>query len=197
MTLAGAFFVRLETGGERMSEYKKYFEAYCREHDLELRLSFEMPVGYETANGTFDVSSRTVFINAEKLNKEPEYSKLFYLFHELRHASQYLEPGRFNETIKRSIQYIMMFDGTCYKLEGNRYLKCRLEGGEEYFNNLYLGQPHEVDANRFAYEQARKICGDSVGLKKLVDFWMPRQMISNDVYDKVFALIDEKTKMMA
>lgn len=63
-----------------MSEYKKYFEAYCREHDLELRLSFEMPIGYETANGTFDVSSRTVFINAEKLNKEPEYSKLFYLF---------------------------------------------------------------------------------------------------------------------
>ena len=78
MTLAGAFFVRLEIGGERMSEYKKYFEAYCREHDLELRLSFEMPIGYETANGTFDVSSRTVFINAEKLNKEPEYSKLFY-----------------------------------------------------------------------------------------------------------------------
>ncbi len=30
-----------------MSEYKKYFEAYCREHDLELRLSFEMPIGYE------------------------------------------------------------------------------------------------------------------------------------------------------
>ena len=52
-----------------MSEYKKYFEAYCREHDLELRLSFEMPIGYETANGTFDVSSRTVFINAEKLNR--------------------------------------------------------------------------------------------------------------------------------
>ena len=63
-----------------MSEYKKYFEAYCKEHDLELRLSSEMPVGYETANGTFDVSSRTVFINAEKLNKEPEYSKLFYFF---------------------------------------------------------------------------------------------------------------------
>lgn len=87
-----------------MSEYKKYFEAYCKEHDLELRLSSEMPVGYETANGTFDVSSRTVFINAEKLNKEPEYSKLFYLFHELRHASQYLEPGRFNET-KHSVHY--------------------------------------------------------------------------------------------
>ena len=33
--------------------------------------------------------------------------------------------------------------------------------------------------------------------KKLVDFWMPRQMISNDIYDKVFERIDEKTKMMA
>ena len=156
-----------------------------------------MPIGYETANGTFDVSSSTVFIIAEKLNKEPEYSKLFYLFHELRHASQYLELERFNETIKRSIQYFMMFDGTCYKLAGYRYLKCRLKGDEEYFNNLYLGQPHEVDANRFADEQARKICGDSVGLKNLDEFWMPRQMISNDVYDKVFALLDEKTKMMA
>ena len=56
----------------------------------------------------------------------------------------------------------MMFDGTCYKLAGNRYLKCRLKGDEEYFNNLYLGQPHEVDANRFAYEQARKISGGKV-----------------------------------
>lgn len=90
-----------------------------------------------------------------------------------------------------------MFDGTCYKLEGNRYLKCRLEGGEEYFNNLYLNQPHEVDANRFAYEQAQRICGDSRELKKLVDFWMPRQTVSNDVYDKVFSLIDEKTKTMS
>ena len=45
-----------------MSEYKKYFEAYCKEHDLELRLSSEMPVGYETANGTFDVLNCTPFV---------------------------------------------------------------------------------------------------------------------------------------
>ena len=63
MTLAGAFFVRLEIGGERMSEYKKYFEAYCREHDLELRLSFEMPIGYETANGTLTSRMRSMQID--------------------------------------------------------------------------------------------------------------------------------------
>ena len=102
-----------------MTGYKKYFDAYCREHGLNLYLSFEMPAGYKTAKGTFDASSRTVFINAEGLDKEPEYERMFYLFHELRHASQYLEPERFNETINRSVQYIIMFDGTCYKLVEN------------------------------------------------------------------------------
>lgn len=56
-----------------MTGYKKHFDAYCREHGLNLYLSFEMPAGYETAKGTFDASSRTVFINAEGLDKEPEY----------------------------------------------------------------------------------------------------------------------------
>ena len=63
MTLVGAFFVRLETGGERMSEYKKYFEAYCKEHVLELRLSSEMPVGSETANGTLTSRMRSMQID--------------------------------------------------------------------------------------------------------------------------------------
>lgn len=175
-----------------MTKYKKYFDIYCKEHRLNLYLSFDMPTGYETASGTFDVSSRTVFLNAAKLDKEPDDAKMFYLFHELRHASQYLEPEQFNETIRRSIQYVIMFDGTCYKLIEGRYLKCKLNGNKEYFTNLYLGQPHEADANTFAYEQVQKICGDSVELRKLFDFWMPHQVIQDDVYDKIFALIDGK-----
>lgn len=177
-----------------MTEYKKHFDAYCREHGLRLHLLFDMPVGYEMAKGTFDVSSKTIFINAKSLEKEPVCIKLFYLFHELRHASQYLEPEQFNETIRRSIQYVIMFDGTCYKLEGNRYLKCKLGSDEGYFTNLYLGQPHEMDANIFAYEQTRKLCGDSTELKELFDFWMPRHVMPDDEYDGIFALIDEKIK---
>lgn len=46
-----------------MSEYKKYFEAYCKEHDLELRLSSEMPVGSETANGTLTSCMRSMQID--------------------------------------------------------------------------------------------------------------------------------------
>ncbi len=177
-----------------MFDYKKYFDIYCQENQFALHLSFKMPSGYETANGTFDVTSKTIFINENLLDKSPDYEKAFFLFHELRHASQYLSPNQFSSTINRSIQYIIMYDGTCYKLENGDYLKCRLTGDETYLTNLYLGQPHEVDANQFAYEQTRKIYGDSVELRELFHFWIPRQTVSDETYDSVFSFIDKLTK---
>ena len=68
-----------------------------------------MPAGYETANGTFDVESRTVCINADYLKEAPDYEKAFYLFHELRHVSQYLCPELFSSAVNRSIQYVIMY----------------------------------------------------------------------------------------
>lgn len=177
-----------------MFNYQELFKQYCCEFALPLHLSFDMPAGYETANGNFDFSCKTVFINAERLLNEPDSTKAFFLFHELRHALQYLCPDQFSSTIQRSIQYIILYDGTCYKLTNGRYLKCQLDGGEEYFTDLYLGQPHEVDANTFAYESVKKLYGDSEELKKLFNFWMPRHTISNKTYDTIFLSIDEKTK---
>ena len=175
-------------------EYRKYFDLYCKESGLELQLSCDMPSGYETANGTFHDFSKTVFINANRLQQETDAVKAFYLFHELRHASQYLCPEQFDDVLNLSMQYIILYDGTCYKRENNTYLKCKLEGSEEYFTNLYLGQPYEVDANTFAYEQVRKIYGDSEKLKRVFDFWMPRQVVPNETYHQIFALIDKNTK---
>lgn len=63
-----------------MFVYKKYFERYCETNKLELSLSFEMPCGYETAYGTFDVGSKTVFINAEYLKDAPDCEKAFIFF---------------------------------------------------------------------------------------------------------------------
>ena len=174
-----------------MFDYQKLFAPYCREHALPLHLSAVMPVGYQNANGTFDVSSKTVFINAVRLNDAPNHEKAFFLFHELRHASQYLCPSLFSDTIRRSLQYIIQYDGTCYKQINDSYRKCKLDGSEEYFTNLYLGQPHEVDANRFAYEQTQKLYGDSAELKALFDFWMPRQPVPVETYNAVFSQIDE------
>ena len=151
-----------------MFDYKKCFDDYCSAHNLALHLSFSMPVGYETANGNFDPACKTVFINAKRLKNESDSTKAFFLFHELRHALQYLCPDQFSSTIQRSIQYIILYDGTCYKLTN--------------------------DANTFAYKSVKKLYGDSEELKKLFNFWMPRHTISDKTYDTLFLSIDEKTK---
>ena len=177
-----------------MFDYKSHFCEFCKDSELDLVLSFDMPMGYETANGTFDIETRTVFINAECLNEAPDYEKAFFLFHELRHALQYLCPERFSDAINRSIQYVIMYDGTCYKVINGKYYECKLEGSEEYFTEIYLGQPYEVDANTFAFEQAKNIYGDSEDLRKLYEFWTPRQPIPDELYNSIFAMIDEKVK---
>ena len=177
-----------------MFDYRNHFARYRKEQQIDLALSFNMPAGYETANGTFDAESKTVFVNAEQLKEAPDYEKAFYLFHELRHASQYLCPDRFSREIARSIQYVILYDGTCFRMINGKYRECRLEGSEEYLANLYLGQPHEIDANTYAYEQAGKICGESEGLRKLYEFWIPRQPVLSTLYDSVYDEIDEKTQ---
>ena len=175
-----------------MFDYKSLFDEYINDNGPDLTLSFDMPAGYETANGTFDARSGTVFINAERLNDAPDHEKAFYLFHELRHAMQYMRPELFGDLIKLSLRYVIMFDGICYKMIGGEYYECRLEGGEERFMDLYLGQPNEVDANAFAYEQAGKLCGYSDALLKLYEFWLPRRQASEETYRRVYAEIDEK-----
>ena len=175
-----------------MFDYERYFNQYRDDNKLDLMLSFDMPAGYETANGTFDIESKTVFINAEFLKEAPDYENAFYLFHELRHSSQYLCPELFSNVINRSIQYVIMYDGTCYKIVNGKYCKCKLEGGEEYFTNIYLGQPYEVDANTYAFEQVKRIVGDSDDLRKLYKFWTPSRSVPDEVYDSVYSLIDEK-----
>lgn len=179
-------------GNRDMFDYKKYFDSYCNETGLELSLCFDMPEGYETANGTYDDGTKTVYINAKLLEAAPDYEKAFYLFHELRHAAQYLEPEQFPELIRRSLQYMIQYDGTCYKLVNGDYAACELEGGEERFTELYLGQPHEMDANNYAFEQTRKIFGEPEELKKLYGFWTPKQSIPDKAYQTVYAEIDEK-----
>ena len=53
---------------------------YCEENSLTINLSFDMPEGYETANGTFDMTVNTLFINKEMLQSQPEYEQMFYLW---------------------------------------------------------------------------------------------------------------------
>lgn len=177
-----------------MFDYQVHFDRYCWENRLDLRLSFDMPPGYETANGAFDAETKTVYINAACLKGAPEYEKAFYFFHELRHAAQELCPEQCSAAVRRSLRYVIQYDGVCYKRIGGGYAECRLEGGAERFTDLYLGQAHEADANAFAYAQAKTLYGNSDDLRKLYEFWTPRQPIPEAAYEALFAEIDEKTK---
>ena len=175
-----------------MFDYQCHFDAYCSKEGLDVCLAFDMPSGYENANGTFEITSKTVFINKAKLSNAPDYEKSFYLFHELRHAEQYLAPEKFDYAVKKSLQYVILYDGTCYKLIDGAHHQCHLDGEEDYLRNLYLGQPYEVDANTFAYDHTKSIYGDSEPLRKLYEFWIPHHPIPNEIYDFVFSTIDRK-----
>ncbi|MBR7081714.1 MAG: hypothetical protein IKI49_03280 [Oscillospiraceae bacterium] len=143
-----------------MVDLENHFRACCEENDLTIKLSFDMPEGYETANGTFDPVVNTLFINMARLRAMPDYEQLFYLYHELRHAIQYSHPERFSELVAKSRIYAVMYDGVCYKLADGIWKKCRFDGSEEYFTEMYLGQPYERDANEFASEKVKAIFGD-------------------------------------
>ena len=163
---------------------------FCADNQLSVQLSYEMPAGYETAFGTYDVTVNTLFFNLEMLQNAPEYEVLFYLYHELRHAVQYLHPKKFDAQIQDSRVYVALYNGTCYKLAGNDWQECVLEGDESYFTNAYLSLPYEVDANIFAYEQVKDICGDSPELRELYNAWMPEERWTYEELKALFCQID-------
>ena len=177
-----------------MFQYKDHFEKYCKEYGLSLSLSFVMPDGYETAYGTFDLNLQTIFINKNLLKDKEEFEQAFYLFHELRHAVQYINPQSFNDIINESLSYIIMYDGTCYKQVGDKYYKYKIDGDEEFLKNLYLSQPYEMDANEYAYKKVSEVMGFSKELEQLYQSWIPKCQISNKKYRLIYKEIDKSIK---
>lgn len=174
-----------------MIPFERHVQLYCQENRLHLHLSFDMPNEYKDANGTYEPTTHMLFINREKLQSLPAYEQLFYLFHELRHALQYTYPERFDPLISRSLSYVIMYDGTCHKLVNGQWKTCRLEGEDDFFSQMYLGQPYEQDANAFAFEKTKECTGDAEGLRELYAFWSPRKHIAPEAYENLFAQIDK------
>lgn len=171
-------------------EITSIFESFCSEHGLSVELNWDMPFGYETAYGTYDVTINTLFLNLTLLENTPKYEILFYLFHELRHAMQYLRPQDFAEEIQSSRFYVILYNGICYKLINLEWQCCEIEGDEEYWTNAYLGLPYEQDANKYAYEQAQKYCGVTDKLTELYNFWKPTKELPYSEYQSIFSKID-------
>ena len=174
-----------------MSDIEKMVNDFCHVNGLSVKLSYDMPIGYETAYGTYDVTINTLFLNVGLLYNAPRYEVLFYLFHELRHAMQYLCPSLFSEQIQQSRFYVVLYNGVCYKLIDNEWRECILEGSEEYFTRVYMSLPYEIDANTFAYEKTKEICGDTTELQELYSYWIPKDRFDYEEHKKVFCLIDD------
>ena len=61
-----------------MTDFKCYLDAFCEENDLAVSISYEMPAGYETAYGTYDVTINTIFINRALIQNSPAYEALYF-----------------------------------------------------------------------------------------------------------------------
>ena len=172
------------------TEWSTLVESICAERGLSVVLSCDMPQGYETANGTFDPVAKTLFLNPAVLQSAPEYEAMFYLVHELRHA----EHVEVSTTGNRRLH---IQSSLCFRLRGETWQECRLDGGEERFRDAYLGFPYEVDANEFAAQRVKAFCGDSPALRQLRDCWRPKRIWSNEDYRRLFREIDERIENSA
>lgn len=177
-----------------MKDIQTIITDFCTENKLSIRLSYRMPAGYETAFGTYDVTVNTLFLNRAALSNAPEYEVLFYLFHELRHAMQYRCPQLFDRQIRKSLPYVVLYNGCCYRLKENVWHEVTLDGAENYFTQAYLSLPYEWDANAFAHEQVKALCGDTAELRALYDFWTPRCKLGDSEMEKLFLRIDNALK---
>ena len=166
---------------------------FCKENSLAVTLSCDMPAGYETAYGTYDVTINTLFLNAQLLQDALEHEVLFYLFHELRHAMQYLRPESFDPQIQESRFYVVLYNGVCYKLVDNAWQEVVMEGAEDYFTRAYMSLPYELDANSFAYERVKDICGNTDELQSLYSFWIPAEKMDYVELHDLFIRIDTAT----
>ena len=170
---------------------REYINSFCEEKKINPHLSQDMPRGYETAFGSYDVTCNTLFLNLSLLQQAEKYEALFYLYHELRHAEQYLHPERFGPEIQQSRQYVILYNGTCFKLVGGAWRQCVLQGDEAYFTDAYKSLPHELDANDVAFRKVADAVGVSPQLKKLYSFWAPKIRWKYQEYEKLFVRIDE------
>ena len=173
---------------------EKLFYSYVRENDLDIQLSYIMPFGYEDAFGTFDITVKTLFLNRDLLEGSAEFEALFYFYHELRHAVQYIHPSKFPDPIRESINYVVLYNGLCFKLIGRKWKSCQLVGNEEYFTLVYKNLPYELDANLYARDMVKALLPKySSDIESLYCSWIPQRSISKEEFDSIFRQIDSST----
>ena len=173
-------------------ELEERFSSYVKENRLDIELSYLLPAGYEDAFGTFDITVKTLFINRQMLGSRPDYESLYYFYHELRHAVQYSYPLRFNSSIQKSIPYVILYNGNCFKLINGNWKSCWLSGEEEYFICAYENLPYEMDAHEYACDVVKALFPEhQEEIERLYHAWLPRKTFPPCELEKIFRRIDQ------
>ena len=166
--------------------------------NLNIKLCFTMPEGFEQAYGVTNPVTGDIHVNEALCNPSNPVEPLFYFLHELRHAIQAAHPDWFSKAIQRNARYILQYDGTAYKIEHHEILEVKLPGEQAYFTELYLASPAEVDANAFAYRCLYGVGGET--LEQLYAMWTPeyryfsREEADSEFLKAVEAIEDQLTK---
>ena len=176
---------------DNKEKIKSVFNTFIKQHKLDIKLSFLVPKNYETSYGTFDVCKKTLYYNIEYLKQKPECELMYYLFHELRHAMQYIYPQKFSSKIRNSLSYVIMYDGTCYKLVNNKWKTCKINLDSYAFVELYKSLPYELDANDFAYKQTIKMFDSIDEIQPIYKRFLPTVQVEYKDLKKVFKKVDD------
>ena len=172
-------------------DVEKLCYSFVMGNHLDIQISCAMPPGYENAFGTFDITVKTLFLNKELLENRPEFEVLFYFYHELRHAVQYICPEKFPKPIRDSINYVILFNGQCFKLVEGEWKSCQLVGEEKYFTRVYENLPYELDANLYACDTVKALLPEyRSDVESLCSSWLPQKSISEEELASVFHQID-------
>lgn len=171
-----------------MINHQTIIDTHCRQYGLSLSLSTAMPEGYETACGTYVPETKTLHLNTALLAGAPVPDALFALYHELRHAEQYQHPERFNEVIRQSLAYVILYNGQCFKQTAQGWHSCKLPGDEAWFTLAYLSLPYELDANEYACSRLEQ---EGLNADLLRRLWLPADPLPADEFPRLFRQIDD------
>ena len=143
---------------------------------MSTELFFTMPEGFEAAHGLTDPDTGNIRVNEALFDDGAPFLPLFIFLHELRHAIQKARVELFSKEIAVNCSHMIQFDGTGYSVDGDTVTAVKLGGEQEFYTELYLGSPAEMDANKFAYDMLRQVCADEA-LEDHYRIWTPSYRI--------------------
>lgn len=179
---------------DRKQFVENQLKSYKEKWGLDISVSFDMPKGFETAFGMFDVTKNVLFVSLSSKIDDARF--LFTFYHELRHALQYNFPEMFGEEINMTLPFVVHFDGNCYMLKNNKWVHCKIEDENLDFMEIYKSLPYEIDANNFAYEQSCIYANDidKNGFDEMYKRSLPTKKYNINDLMKICEIIKNKCK---